>query len=219
METVAPNEARDASGVVHPALYNLLIGLLLSWGLGLNWLVVVSIDAAAIAFIDSWIVLIGFLAIGIVGANLVNSGAPVAIRFLGYTLLVLSFGLIVNDVVSDYDARTVAQAIRVTVCVTLGMAVLGTCYPTFFDHWIGAILGAWLILFLTELALIVFLGSRRGEFDWMATAVICAFIGYEWSRAGRRPKTLGNAIHSAALLYLDMLQLFLRLLRIFGRRK
>lgn len=40
------------------------------------------------------------------------------------------------------------------------------------------------------------------------------YIGYEWARANSIPKTVDNAIDSAALY----INLFLRLVRILGRR-
>ena len=51
--------------------------------------------------------------------------------FLGYNLVVVPFGLIVNLVVSRYDSALVYEAIRITALVTLGMMLLGTLFPRF----------------------------------------------------------------------------------------
>ena len=45
------------------------------------------------------------------------------------------------------------------------------------------------------------------------------YIGFDWSRANSIPKTLDNAVDSAASLYMDIINLFLRILRIMGRRQ
>ncbi len=46
----------------------------------------------------------------------------------------------------------------------------------------------------------------------------CGYIGYDWGRANQIPKTMDNAVDSAAALYMDIINLFLRILRIMGRK-
>ena len=49
--------------------------------------------------------------------------------------------------------------------------------------------------------------------------IFCGYIGVDWGRANRIPKTVDNAVDSAAALYMDIINLFLRLLRLTGRRR
>ena len=49
-------------------------------------------------------------------------------------------------------------------------------------------------------------------------AIFSGYIGYDWARAQALPKTLDNAVDCAAALYVDIVILFLRLLRMFARR-
>jgi FtsH-binding integral membrane protein len=55
--------------------------------------------------------------------------------------------------------------------------------------------------------------------DWIVVIIFCGYIGYDWARANNIPKTFDNAVDSAAALYIDMINLFVRILRILGRRK
>ncbi len=55
--------------------------------------------------------------------------------------------------------------------------------------------------------------------DWVVVLIFCGYIGYDWGRANQIPKTLDNAVDSAAALYMDIINLFLRILRILGRRQ
>ncbi|HCA63484.1 MAG TPA: hypothetical protein DEP73_05025, partial [Pseudomonas sp.] len=48
--------------------------------------------------------------------------------------------------------------------------------------------------------------------------IFCGYVGVDWGRANQIPKTLDNAIDSAAALYMDIINLFLRILRILGRK-
>jgi FtsH-binding integral membrane protein len=59
----------------------------------------------------------------------------------------------------------------------------------------------------------------RGWIDWAVAAIFCGYIGYDWGRAMRIPKTVDNAVDSAAAVYMDIVNLFARILRILGRRR
>ena len=61
-------------------------------------------------------------------------------------------------------------------------------------------------------------GIHHGILDWIVVLIFCGYIGYDWSRANQIPKTIDNAIDSAAALYMDIINLFLRILRILGRK-
>ncbi len=58
----------------------------------------------------------------------------------------------------------------------------------------------------------------HGIIDWIVVLIFCGYIGYDWGRANAIPKTLDNAVDSAAALYMDIINLFIRILRIMGRR-
>jgi len=49
--------------------------------------------------------------------------------------------------------------------------------------------------------------------------IFCGYVGVDWGRANQVPKTVDNAVDSAAALYMDIINLFLRILRILGRRR
>lgn len=134
--------------------------------------------------------------------------------FLGYNLVVVPFGLIVNLVVSRYDSALVYEAIRITALVTLGMMLLGTLFPRFFARIASALTVALLLVIVVELVELFILGIHHGVIDWIVVLIFCGYVGVDWGRANQIPKTLDNAIDSAAALYMDIINLFLRILRI-----
>lgn len=138
--------------------------------------------------------------------------------FLGYNLVVVPFGLIVNLVVSRYDSALVYEAIRITALVTLGMMLLGTLFPRFFASIASALTIALLLVIVVELVEVFILGIHHGVIDWIVVLIFCGYVGVDWGRANQIPKTLDNAIDSAAALYMDIISLFLRILRILGRK-
>jgi len=72
---------------------------------------------------------------------------------------------------------------------------------------------------VVELMETFFLHIHHGIIDWIVVLIFCGYIGYDWGRANNIPRTVDNAVDSAAELYMDIINLFLRILRILGRRK
>ena len=62
-----------------------------------------------------------------------------------------------------------------------------------------------------------FIGFDLGLIDYIVVLIFCGYIGYDWAKANALPKTYDNAIDSAANLYVDIVNLFLRILRILAR--
>jgi FtsH-binding integral membrane protein len=60
---------------------------------------------------------------------------------------------------------------------------------------------------------------ETGWLDWAVVLIFCGYIGYDWGKAQRQEKTIDNAVDSAAAIYMDIINLFLRILRILGRKK
>lgn len=54
---------------------------------------------------------------------------------------------------------------------------------------------------------------QQGWTDWAVALIFCGYIGFNWVRANEMPRTLDNAIDCAAELYLDIINLFVRILQ------
>ena len=53
--------------------------------------------------------------------------------------------------------------------------------------------------------------------DYAVTFIFALFVGYDWARANRCVKTVDNAVDCAAELYIDIINLFIRILSILAR--
>jgi FtsH-binding integral membrane protein len=160
----------------------------------------------------------GYFASCLLGVYLFSRSSHPGVSFIGYNLVVVPFGLVVNLVVSRYSPDLVLQAIRVTAMVTVAMMVLGTLFPAFFQRIASALSIALLLVIVAELVEIFVFGIHHEILDWIVVLIFCGYIGYDWGRANQIPKTVDNAIDSAAALYMDIINLFLRILRILGRK-
>ncbi|MGR6500468.1 Bax inhibitor-1 family protein [Shewanella sp. Koi 1] len=204
--------------LIGAGLYNLVIGLTLLWGFAVNYIMVSHIDPQAIASVNPWIFFIGYFASCFFGIYLFQSSSNPLVSFIGYNFVVVPFGLIINMVVSQYDPELVTEAIRITGLVTIAMMCLGTMFPAFFQKIVGVLTIALLLVIVVELIEIFIFKTHHGILDWIVVLIFCGYIGYDWGRANQIPKTVDNAVDSAAALYMDIINLFLRILRILGRK-
>ncbi|MBN2376350.1 MAG: US12 family protein [Sedimentisphaerales bacterium] len=213
-------ERTDANGrIISNSRYNLVIGMVLCWGFLVNWLLVVCVDPEFLRSINFWLFIAGYFASCFYGVYLFNKSDKPHISFLGYNFVVVPFGLVVNMVVSVYDTEVVVEAIKITGGVTIVMMILGSIFPNIFKKAIIVLTIALLVVIIVELFQMFILGIHHNWIDWAVAAIFCGYIGYDWGRANQIPKTMDNAVDSAAALYMDIINLFLRILRILGRRR
>ena len=212
-------ERRELVGEpISVATYNFTIGLVLSWGFLINYLMVQFIPAEAILGINQWVFLIGYIACVFGGTWLYASSDNPAVSFGGYNLIVVPLGLLLVRFLHFYDSRVISQALMATGMVTGSMMMLSMMYPKFFLTIGRGLFVAFIVAFVVEIGIALFTGSVPPVMDWIFVLIFSGYIGYDWARAQKLPKTLDNAVDSAASLYVDIVILFIRLVRIFGRR-
>ena len=220
MENVFKRTDYNSSGlIIKDNVYNLILGSVLCWGFFINWLMVKNIPYGLVANINPLLFFIGYLVCCLAGVSLFTGSKSPLVSFIGYNLVVIPFGFIINLVVHQYDPAIVVDALRVTGMVTILMMFLGAMFPVFFQRISGALGIALLAVIIIEFVEIVFFKMHHGILDWVVVMIFCGYIGYDWGRANRIPKTVDNAVDSAAALYMDIINLFLRILRIMGRRR
>lgn len=201
------------------AAYNLIIGGVLFYGFLVNWLMVQFIPVQSIAAVHPLIFFLGYFACCWTGCIIFTRSDNPAVSFLGYNLVVVPFGLVINLVVSQYQPTIVIEAIRVTAMVTFLMMGLGALFPAFFRKIYGALFIALITAIIVECVQLFIFHMDVAWMDWVVALIFCGYIGFDWGRANSIPRTADNAVDSAAALYMDIVILFLRILRILGRRR
>lgn len=205
--------------IISATAYNFVIGATLLWGFWVNYLMVSNLDPNLAFAWGRWTFFILYFVSCFGGIYLFNSSDQPIVSFIGYNLVVVPFGFIVNAMVSQYQPAIVLDAIRTTGGVTIIMMLLGSAYPAFFQKIVGALTAALFAVIIVEMIGIFFFDAHPGILDWIVALIFCGYIGYDWGRANSIPKTVDNAIDSAASLYMDIINLFLRILRIMGNRR
>lgn len=210
--------AESSGNEISSNIYNLIIGLVLCWGFFVNWLIVKNIPVASLTKIHPLIFFLGYFACAIFGVFLFSKSSNPLVSFLGYNFVVVPFGFIINIIVSQYAPNLVINAMVVTGMVTAIMMILGVTYPAFFEKLAPVLFISLIAVIIAEIIGSFFFKMIFGITDWIVALIFCGYIGFDWSRANKIPKTIDNAVDSAAALYIDIINLFIRILSIMGRR-
>ena len=137
-----------------------------------------------------------------------------------YNLMVVPIGMVIAVSVTLYSAigynMIVATAFGITAAVTLVMMIISSIYPNFFLS-MGRTLGITLLITVVVEAIMLIAGASLGIIDYVIVAIFCLYVGYDWAKANAIEKTVDNAIDSASELYLDIVNLFLRIMKILAR--
>ncbi len=213
------NASYDAETIISDRLYNLvLIGVLL-WGLLVNVLLCVF-AGGVVERINPVVFLVIYFVCAFAGVHIAAKSNNPIVSFLGYNLVVLPFGLMIATVVAAYggvSSRVVADAFLYTLLISGGMLGLALAVPQLFEKLGGALLGVLGGLLLCEIVLLLF-RVRQDVTDWIAAGVFSLYIGFDIHRSQQFAKTVDNAVDSALDIYMDIANLFLRLLSILGKK-
>ena len=201
--------------------FNMVIGGVLLWGFLMNYLMVQFFTPQVYRLvyqIGYRGFLLGYFALAILGSVLIARDSAV-LSFIGYNLIAVPVGMVVTIVVGDYSGSIVKTAVLTTAIVTLSFMILALVFPDFFLS-LGRVLGISLLLsIIAELVTHFIFRASTSMYDWIFVVIFSLYIGYDWARANTCARTMDNAVDLAASLYLDIINLFLRILSIMGKRK
>lgn len=195
--------------------YNMMMGLVLFWGFFINWLIVAFVDPATVLSVaNGFVFLVLYSASCAYGYYLFVSSENPRTSFLGYNLVVLPLGFSLNLALHDIDPLILFYAFEISSLLTLLMMLFGYLFPSFFQKIYGVLAVSLLCVVIIEAIQIFVFGVHQEWIQWMMIALFCGYIGYDWGIANQVPKTLNNAIDSAAMIYIDIITLFLRIIKL-----
>lgn len=210
----------DEDSIISVRAYNaIMVGVLL-WGLLVNILLCAFVGDVY-RYIPPLLFLVLYLVCAFVGIRIAAKSNKPAVSFLGYNLVVVPFGLVISSMVYAYGgigSDVVTYAFVYTMLITIGMLAMVMIVPALFEKLGGALLGCLVGLILCELVLLL-LRVPQTVIDWVASGLFALYIGYDIYRSQKFVKTVDNAVDCALDIYLDIANLFIRVLQILGRKK
>lgn len=208
---------------VAPEIYNLIIGGVLLYGFLVNCFMVAFCSDAALSLMDNYaLFLIGYIVMIIVGSLMIHGSKNPVVSFIGYNFIVVPLGLVLTVVINAYASiglsSIIVTAFAITAVVTLVMMFVSSLFPSFFLS-IGRTLCLSLVVTIVIEVLCLLFNIPLGIIDGIVVLIFCGYIGYDWARANTCAKTVDNAVDNASELYVDIINLFLRILRILARSR
>lgn len=208
--------ARLNSGLLDtlsPQLYNMVIGCCILYGFIINALIV-GLCGNMFAQMNYMVFLIGYVVCCIVGILMTRSQSPV-MSFIGYNFVVVPIGAVLSVSLPSYAHQDILAAIITTGVVVAIMMFVSMLIPKTFEKMSLTLFLTLLIGIIAEI-IAVLLGYSGNVFNWVFVIVFSLYVGYDWHKAQMYPKTLDNAIDSSLEIYLDIINLFVRLLSLFS---
>lgn len=165
---------------------------------------------------------VAVLAVAIVGTLIANASSNPIISLFGFALVAGPFGLMLGPLVASYTTASVLRVLVLTVLMTLLLGVIGAVIPKDLSAWGTWLFGGLMILLLGLFAVPIMglLGlpveGAMTLLDWAGLVLFGAFVIFDLNRAMRIPYTLDNAIDCALSVFVDMINIFIRLLSLMG---
>ena len=216
-------EIVDPSLIVSDRVYNGVIGAVLLWGLLINYILCRTVGSYTNLFpnMSPIAFLIGYLVIAIAGMLIAFKAQNPVISFIGYNLVVIPFGLVISTMVEEYggiSSSVVTLAFLYTVLIAVAMLATVITFPKLFEKIGGALSAVLIGLILCEILLLIFRVPQQVT-CWLAAGLFSLYLGYDIYRSQQYPRTIKNAVASALDIYMDLANLFIRLLEILGKNK
>lgn len=208
----------DPGLIISDRLYNFTLGTVLAWGFLVNYLMVSSIDPVwLMSTVSPIAMIIGYFVSCFAGIMIYQKSDNPWISFIGYNMIVVPIGVLLVPFLYRFDPNVIHRAVAATGAVTVGMMMLSSAAPKFFLSIGRTLFIALILAIITQLVMYLMGSYKPGLFDGIFVVIFSGYIGYDWARANAIPKTFDNAVDSAASLYLDIINLFIRLVSILGR--
>ena len=188
----------------------LVIGLEYTYCLSNPWI----IESLNLAFVIACYVVpfTGIIIIALAGRE------HLGLMVVGYCMVTLTLGFLMAIVLTEYTAASIQRAILITAIIAISFATLGFAWPQLFRRIFPICMIALGIMIIIELVM-MFLSIPSGWNDWIVIVIFCGLIGYDFYQAATDEPTVDNAIWHACEIYLDLINIFLRVLNITGRSR
>ena len=199
------------NGALELRTFNLAIGAILAWGFLVN-AVMVKTCYDFFAQFNLWAILIGYFVCCIVGICMSKFSDNPLISFIGYNLVVVPIGVVLCLSLKDVESASIMHAALVTGGVTILMIAMACIWPDFFLGLGRVLFGALSAVVIIEISLLIWGKYTPSAWDWMVALLFAGYIGYDWAKAQNTDHTLDDAVDACVDLYLDIINLFIRIL-------
>jgi FtsH-binding integral membrane protein len=215
---------QPASITISRRLYNLFTFSMVTVSFIITWLEYQFVNEGGLATVFARMNPFLYFAIflgGTIGGLIVMSNGKskqsVSVSLIGYALFTLTFGGSLALLLTHYNVGTITYAFGITACISGIFLIAGVIFPDVFAKIGRVLVFALLAVIVVEFIATVFLHAHQGWIDYIVILIFCGFLGYDSYRMSLDEPTVPNAIFYAADIYIDMVNILIRVLRILDR--
>ena len=208
----------DEDKIISTRTYNLIMGGVVLYGLVVN-VILCNFSSQIASSINPIVLLVGYIVLCIVGLLISRKSHNAIISFLGYNLVCVPLGLVIAVMLQAYGgigSKPVQMAFLYTIGITIIMILAAIAFPKLFEK-----LGKALFIALIAIAIVgvisMFIQGMGYIYSLLGAGLFSLYVGYDVYRSQQFAKTADNAVDCAIDIYMDIANLFLFLLRIFGK--
>ena len=197
--------------------YNAVIGLTLLWGIAINFIMSYFLTPYIIR-IDIRVVIVVYLIASFACAFIIHRSDSALVSFLAFTGLAIAMGLLLTDFVAFYTSSQIYNAFLTTGIIVVSMILLSVFFPAFFLSLGRVLIFALLGSLIIELICSLIFHMPTTVFDYIVVIIFAGYIGFDWAKSQVYPKNMNNAIDCASDIYIDIVNIFVRILSIMGNK-
>lgn len=196
--------------------YIALITLWVTFGLALTTVGVAATYGSKLTWgwaIGCFITTLG----GIVWVSLTRASQNIILTIPGYCLIAFPFGALLGPLCATHQAHLL-HVVGTTLILSIGLGGIGVLIPKSLKSWGGYLFGGLLALIIAQFSLtwmtsfgLPVLGAFS-ILDNVGILLFAAYIVYDMNQALQQDRTGYNALDVAVNMYLNVLNLFVRLL-------
>lgn len=206
------------SGIMEPesisvVLYNFLIGSFLIYGFLINVFECSVLSVIHLPKLPAFLGLLLYIICAFIGTFFVREKAGTLSVFIGYHFFVVPVGVSVWLGTSGRFMGDVLEVAGLTTAITFMMLLASSLFPRFFAGLGRFLLVSLFSFVICELVNIFVFGAFPKILNLIAVFLFSLYIGYDWYMGTFRRKCVANALRTALELYLDIINIFLALLR------
>ena len=191
--------------------YNIIIGLVLLWGVSVN-AVVCAVFPDVFMEWDAHTVFGVYSVLATVGVCMSIFISNAFVSFLGFNLVVLPLGIPLSIALKMFGNSMVVHTFSLATMLTIMMLVVAVLKPEIFESSETMIIVSIVAILIFETVINLSGGVPGHWWDGLVAILFSTYIGVSWTRAQKRDKTVDNAVDSPVRMYLDFINLFVRVI-------
>lgn len=200
--------------VLSQRAYNLRIGLNLLLGIIITAIAVVGFqNNLGLTFHTHPIIFTILFFVVTIGAELkAIQSTNTGVIYVCYAIICLTIGALLSSTVPYFSSEQILFAAASTFLILVIMIINSTIAPNAFISLGRGLFTALTAFIIAEIAMLFIFGTSFAIMDYIAIFIFSLYIGFDWARGSFCPRNDKFAVLTALCIYMDVVNIFLRLL-------